>query len=233
MGRAAQYLQKNDGIPMTNPSPKTYSPAATTLRQHLAQCKLVAILRGLTSAEAHPVGEVLWQAGFRIIEVPLNSPSPLESIQILRQSLPHALVGAGTVMTVTDVQAVYDAGGQLIVSPNCNVDVIRAAVDLGMVCLPGVVTPTEAFAALDAGAQGLKFFPADLVPPSAVKAMRAVLPPDCLLIPVGGITPSNMPAYLQAGANGFGMGSNLYTAGKSLAAIRLSAIALTAAAFIA
>ena len=214
---------------IASPIPVTsYSPAATQLRRHLAECKLVAILRGLTPAEAKPVGEVLWQAGFRIIEVPLNSPSPLESIHILRQSLPHALVGAGTVMTVADVQAVHGAGGQLIVSPNCNVDVIRAAVGLGMVCLPGVVTPTEAFAALDAGAQGLKFFPADLVPPSALKAMRAVLPADCLLIPVGGITPANMPAYLQAGASGFGMGSNLYTAGKALDAIRQSAIELIA-----
>jgi 2-dehydro-3-deoxyphosphogalactonate aldolase len=207
---------------------KTYTPAALTLRRHLADCKLIAILRGLTPAEALPIGDVLWQAGFRIIEVPLNSPSPLESLHILRQSLPHALVGAGTVMTVADVQAVHDAGGQLIVSPNSNVDVIRAAVGLGMVCLPGVVTPTEAFAALDAGAQGLKFFPADLVPPSAIKAMRAVLPTDCLLIPVGGITPTNMPAYLQAGASGFGMGSNLYTAGKSLEVIRQSAIDLIA-----
>lgn len=205
-----------------------YTPAASTLRRHLADCNLVAILRGLTPAEALPVGEVLWQTGFRILEVPLNSPSPLQSIHILRQSLPQALVGAGTVMTVADVHAVHGAGGQLIVSPNCNVDVIRAAVDLGMVCLPGVVTPTEAFAALDAGAQGLKFFPADLVPPSAVKAMRAVLPADCLLIPVGGISPANMPAYLQAGASGFGMGSNLYTAGKALQAIRQSAIELIA-----
>ena len=213
---------------MTSNTPTSYTPAATALRQHLAQCKLVAILRGLTPAEALPVGEVLWQAGFRIIEVPLNSPSPLESIRILRQSLPQALVGAGTVMTVADVHAVHGAGGQLVVSPNCNVDVIRAAVGLGMVCLPGVITPTEAFAALDAGAQGLKFFPADMVPPSAVKAMRAVLPFDCLLIPVGGISSSNMPAYLQAGASGFGMGSNLYTAGKTLDAIRQSAIKLIA-----
>ncbi len=213
---------------MTSNTPTAYSPAATALRQHLAQCKLVAILRGLTPAEALPVGEVLWQAGFRIIEVPLNSPSPLQSIQILRQALPQALVGAGTVMTVADVHAVHGAGGQLVVSPNCNLEVIRAAVGLGMVCLPGVITPTEAFAALDAGAQGLKFFPADMVPPSAVKAMRAVLPTDCLLIPVGGISPSNMPAYLQAGASGFGMGSNLYTAGKALEAIRQSAIELIA-----
>jgi 2-dehydro-3-deoxyphosphogalactonate aldolase len=216
---------------MTIQTPQTflpYSSAASTLRRLLADCKLVAILRGLTPAEALPVGEVLWQAGFRIIEVPLNSPSPLESIHILRQSLPQALVGAGTVMTVADVHAVHAAGGQLVVSPNCNVDVIRAALGLGMVCLPGVVTPTEAFAALDAGAQGLKFFPADLVPPSAVKAMRAVLPADCLLIPVGGISPANMTAYLQAGASGFGMGSGLYTAGKSLDAIRQSAIELVA-----
>ena len=213
---------------MTNNTLTTYTPAAATLRRHLADCKLVAILRGLTPAEALPVGEVLWQAGFRIIEVPLNSPSSLESIKILRGSLPQALVGAGTVMTVADVHAVHGAGGQLVVSPNCNLEVIRAAVGLGLVCLPGVVTPTEAFAALEAGAQGLKFFPADMVPPSAVKAMRAVLPADCLLIPVGGISPSNMPAYLQAGASGFGMGSNLYTAGKALEAIRQSALELIA-----
>jgi 2-dehydro-3-deoxyphosphogalactonate aldolase len=213
---------------MTSSTPKPYSPAAALLRQHLAQCKLVAILRGLAPTEARPVGEVLWQAGFRIIEVPLNSPSPLESIEILRHSLPHALVGAGTVMTVADVHAVHGAGGQLVVSPNCNTEVIHAAVGLGMVCLPGVITPTEAFAALDAGAQGLKFFPADMVPPSAVKAMRAVLPADCLLIPVGGVNPTNMPAYLQAGASGFGMGSNLFTAGKTLEAIRQSAIELIA-----
>ncbi|MDO8458872.1 MAG: 2-dehydro-3-deoxy-6-phosphogalactonate aldolase [Burkholderiaceae bacterium] len=216
---------------MTTATPvpvNTYSPAATALRQHLAECKLVAILRGLTPVEAQPVGDVLWQAGFRIIEVPLNSPSPLESIQILRKSLPQALVGAGTVMSVADVHAVHSAGGQLIVSPNCNVEVIRAAVGLGMVCLPGVITPTEAFAALDAGAQGLKLFPAEMVPPAAVKAMRAVLPADCLLIPVGGIGVHNMAAYLQAGASGFGMGSGLYTAGKTLEAIRQSAIELIA-----
>lgn len=217
---------------MTTKTSKTsisYSPAATALRQHLAECKLVAILRGLTPAEAQPVGDVLWQAGFRIIEVPLNSPSPLQSIQTLRQAYPDALVGAGTVMTTDDVHAVHGAGGQLIVAPNCNPQVIRAAVDLGMVCLPGVVTPTEAFAALDAGAQGLKIFPAEMVPPAAIKAMRAVLPADCLLIPVGGIGVHNMAAYLQAGASGFGMGSGLYTAGKALDAIHQSAIELIAA----
>lgn len=211
-----------------SPAPVSYSAAASTLRRQLAQCRLVAILRGLTPAEALPVGEVLWQAGFRIIEVPLNSPSPLQSIQALHQAYPDALVGAGTVMTPDDVHAVHATGGQLIVAPNCNPLVIRTAVDLGMVCLPGVVSPTEAFAALDAGAQGLKFFPAEMVPPSAVKAMRAVLPADCVLIPVGGIGAHNMAAYLQAGASGFGMGSGLYTAGKALSAIRQSAIELIA-----
>jgi 2-dehydro-3-deoxyphosphogalactonate aldolase len=131
-------------------------------------------------------------------------------------------------MSVADVRAVHGAGGQLIVSPNCNAEVIRAAVGLGMVCLPGVVTPTEAFAALDAGAQGLKLFPADMVTPNALKAMRAVLPSDCLLIPVGGISTKNMATYLQAGASGFGMGSNLYTTGKSQESIRQSAIELIA-----
>ena len=211
----------------SSPNSCVSTAAAATLRQQLAQFRLIAILRGLSPDEALPVGAVLSQAGFRIIEVPLNSPSPLQSIRALCRAYPDALIGTGTVMTPDDVHAVHDAGGQLIVAPNCKPALIHTAVDLGMVCLPGVATPTEAFAALDAGAHGLKIFPAEMVPPGAVKAMRAVLPADCLLIPVGGIGMHNMAAYLQAGAGGFGMGSGLYQPGKSLDEIRQDAIAMS------
>jgi 2-dehydro-3-deoxyphosphogalactonate aldolase len=201
----------------------------TVLRQHLAQCPLVAILRGISPAQAVPVGQVLWDAGFRVIEVPLNSPEPLRSIALLRQALPDALIGAGTVLSIADVHAVKAAGGQLVVAPNCNLQVIRAAVDAGMVCLPGVATPTEAFAALEAGAHGLKIFPAEMVPPSAIKALRAVLPADCIILPVGGIGLHNMAAYRQAGANGFGLGSALYHSAMALHDIKINAINLIAA----
>jgi 2-dehydro-3-deoxyphosphogalactonate aldolase len=212
----------------TSPS-STACTASAALRHHLRQCPLIAILRGILPAEALPVGTALWNAGFRIIEVPLNSPSPLLSITTLRQAFAQALVGAGTVMTTDEVQAVKDAGGQLVVAPNCNPTVIRAAVDAGLVCLPGVATPSEAFAALDAGAHGLKVFPAEMVPPAAIKALRAVLPADCLLIPVGGISVHNMAAYSQAGASGFGMGSALYRSGKTVTDIQRDAIELIAA----
>ncbi len=203
-----------------------------TLNSFLVQCPLVAILRGLTPDDAVAVGQTLWSAGFRIIEVPLNSPQALRSIALLRQALPQALVGAGTVLSTDDVHAVQASGAQLVVAPNFNAQVVRAAVDAGMLCLPGVATPTEAFAALDAGAHGLKIFPAEMVSPAAVKAMRAVLPTDCLLVPVGGISVHNMAAYRQAGAQGLGIGSALYRSGKSLADIQQSAsefIAATAA----
>jgi 2-dehydro-3-deoxyphosphogalactonate aldolase len=190
---------------------------------------LVAILRGLTPAEALPVGDALNQNGWRLIEVPLNSPHPLQSIATLATHLPHALVGAGTVLTVAQVHEVHAAGGQLVVSPNFNADVVRAAVKLGMVCLPGVMTATEAFAALDAGATGLKLFPAEMATPAVVKALRAVLPGNALLLPVGGITPDNMASYRAAGANGFGIGSALYKPGKSVTDIGLSTNAFAAA----
>jgi 2-dehydro-3-deoxyphosphogalactonate aldolase len=199
------------------------------LRQHLAQCPLVAILRGVSPEQAVPVGQVLWDAGFRVIEVPLNSPLPLRSIALLRQALPDALIGAGTVLSVADVHAVKAAGGQLVVAPNCNLQVIKAAVGAGMVCLPGVATPTEAFAALEAGAHGLKIFPAEMVPPAAIKALRAVLPADCIILPVGGIGLHNMAAYRQAGANGFGLGSALYHSAMALHDIKINAINLIAA----
>ena len=139
----------------------------------MSRMPLVAILRGLTPGEAPAIGQALVQAGFLLLEVPLNSPQPLESIRLLAQQHPLALVGAGTVLTPQQVRDVHEAGGELIVSPNFNADVVREAVRLGMVCLPGIITPTEAFAALESGAHGLKLFPAELASPAAVKAVLA------------------------------------------------------------
>lgn len=174
---------------------------------------LVAILRGLQPAEALPVGQALVSTGWTLIEVPLNSPQPLDSIAALASAFPQALVGAGTVLTVEDVRKVQAAGGQLIVSPNFNPAVVREAVRLGLVCLPGVMTASEAFAALEAGATGLKIFPAEMITPAVLKALRAVLPDGAAVLPVGGITPENMRPYFAAGASGFGIGSALYQPG--------------------
>jgi len=179
----------------------------------LAACPLVAILRGLRHTEAPAIGQALVDSGWKLIEVPLNSPRPLESIATLAAAFPQALVGAGTVLTPQQVREVHAAGGELVVSPNFNGDVVREAVRLGMICLPGVLTASEAFAALDAGASGLKLFPAEMIPPGAVKALRAVLPPATLLLPVGGISTANMGIYRSAGADGFGIGSALYKPG--------------------
>jgi 2-dehydro-3-deoxyphosphogalactonate aldolase len=189
----------------------------------LAACPLVAILRGLTPSEAMPVGEALVSQGWTLVEVPLNSPEPLQSIATLSKAFPNALVGAGTVLKPEQVAAVRAAGGRLIVAPNFNAEVVREAVRLGMVCLPGVMTATEAFAALHAGATGLKLFPAEMVAPAVVKALRAVLPPQALLLPVGGITPANIGAYRAAGANGFGIGSALYKPGMPAAEVKNNA----------
>lgn len=196
---------------MTTPQEKFQAAAASL--------PLVAILRGLSPAEAPSVGDALLEAGFRLIEVPLNSPEPLKSIELLRQRLPQALVGAGTVLSVQQAREVHGAGGELIVSPDCKPAVIAESVKLGMVSLPGVMTPTEAFAALDAGATGLKIFPAELASPAVVKALLAVLPPGTPIMPVGGISPDNMDAWRAAGAAGFGIGSSLYKPGKSAAAV--------------
>jgi len=195
----------------------------TKLDAAIHRLPLVAILRGLTPADAPSIGAALDGAGFSLIEVPLNSPQPLVSIATLVAQLPNALIGAGTVLTTAQVREVHDAGGQLIVSPNFDADVVRLAVQLGMVCLPGVMTPTEAFAALAAGASGIKLFPAELVPPAGVKALRAVLSADTLVLPVGGITPQAMAAYRAAGANGFGLGSALYKPGDDAAAVAAAA----------
>ncbi|MEO7939910.1 MAG: 2-dehydro-3-deoxy-6-phosphogalactonate aldolase, partial [Burkholderiaceae bacterium] len=164
-----------------------------------------------------------------LLEVPLNSPQPLDSIGQLARAHPQALVGAGTVLTAQQVEQVHAAGGQLIVAPNFNAEVVRAAVALGMVCLPGIATPTEAFAALQAGAHGLKLFPAEAASPAVVKAMLAVLPAGTLMVPVGGITAGTMGPWLAAGAQGFGLGSALYSPGKSADAVRQSATAFVAA----
>jgi 2-dehydro-3-deoxyphosphogalactonate aldolase len=187
----------------------------TLLSQALAQLPLIAILRGLTPTEAPTIGQALVDSGFVIIEVPLNSPDPLASIRALTDKFPQTLIGAGTVLNTAQVQQVHAAGGRLIVAPNFQPAVVALALQLGMVVLPGVATPSEAFAAIEAGAHGLKLFPAELITPSVLKALRAVLPPSMPLLPVGGITPDNMAAYRAAGASGFGLGSALYAPGRT------------------
>jgi 2-dehydro-3-deoxyphosphogalactonate aldolase len=186
------------------------------LHRYLAECPLVAIIRGVTPAEAEAVGRAIFDAGIRIIEVPLNSPEPFDSIRILSQALGEdALIGAGTVLTTDQVAQVRSAGGSLVVSPNTNPAVISATVAAGMASSPGYFTPSEAFAALEAGADALKLFPAENASPSLVKAQRAVLPKDVPLLVVGGIAPDNMQPWTQAGADGFGLGSGLYRPGQS------------------
>jgi 2-dehydro-3-deoxyphosphogalactonate aldolase len=185
---------------------------------------LVAILRGLTPAEVPAIGPILFDAGFRLIEVPLNRPSALDAIRALKEIAPqNALVGAGTVLTRGDIDAVKHVGGQFMVSPNCEPDVIRYSVQNEMLALPGVATPTEAFKALEAGAAGLKLFPAEMIPPAVVKSLRSVLPERTPLLPVGGVTPSNMAAYVDAGADGFGIGGQLYRPGTEPAAVKRAA----------
>ena len=178
--------------------------------------ELVAILRGLQPKEALPILSVLVEAGVRSIEVPLNSPDPLESIRLMAENASDGVtIGAGTVLSVNDVQSVADAGGQLIVSPNMDVEVIRKAKDLGLEVLPGVATPTEAFAALKAGADGLKLFPAFLTGPSGLASMRAVLPDGVRVLAVGGVGSEDFRAWLEAGASGFGIGSHIFKPGDT------------------
>jgi len=175
---------------------------------------LVAILRGVQPHEVEGIAHAVYNAGFRIIEVPLNSPQALESIRLLSKSLPaDAVLGAGTVLSVNAVDEVQAVGGRIIVMPHADVAVIKAAKANGMACVPGVATPTEAFAALHAGADALKLFPAELITPTIMKAMRAVLPAETRLLPVGGVTPDNMGPFRAAGAAGFGLGSALYAPG--------------------
>jgi len=197
--------------------------------QALRTLPLVAILRGLPNGDALAIGAGLAAESWRLIEVPLNSPQPLASIEAMSAALPDALVGAGTVLTTAQVRDVHAAGGRLVVAPNFDAEVVRAAVQLGMVCLPGVATITEAFAALAAGASALKLFPAEMLTPPVVKAWRAVLAPDTVLLPVGGITPAGMAAYRAVGANGFGLGSALYKPGQDAATVGAQARAFIAA----
>jgi 2-dehydro-3-deoxyphosphogalactonate aldolase len=200
------------------------------LRSYLEPLPLIAVLRGITPEEIGPVSVALTGEGFRILEVPLNSPRPLESIRRLATAAgEHCLVGAGTVLAVEDVARVREAGGRLIVMPHGDVAIVREAKQQGMICVPGVATPTEAFAALAAGADALKMFPADQLPPGALKAWRAVLPSGTLVFPVSGIKPDNMAPYWAAGADGFGTGSNLFSPGAPVDAIRRVAAAYAAA----
>ncbi|WP_225781692.1 2-dehydro-3-deoxy-6-phosphogalactonate aldolase [Xenophilus sp. Marseille-Q4582] len=205
------------------------SPVHTAFSAAMRDLPLIAILRGLTPAEAPDVGAALVDAGFQLIEVPLNSPEPLRSIEALRARCAQALVGAGTVLGADEVQAVHGAGGQLIVSPNFEAAVVRESAHLGLVSLPGVMTPTEAFGALAAGATGLKLFPAELASPAVVKALLAVLPAGTPLMPVGGIAPENMANWRAAGAAGFGIGSALYKPGKPAAQVHADALRFVAA----
>lgn len=196
------------------------------LDRYLANLPLIAILRGITPDEAEPIGLALFEAGFRVIEIPLNSPDPLRSIERLSRSLgDQALVGAGTVLKPEQVSTVADAGGRIIVSPNANIQVIEATARSGLVSAPGVATPTEGFAALDAGAHALKLFPAESIGPAVVKAWRAVVPREVPLMPVGGITPNNMQDFIAAGATGFGLGSALYKAGMDVDTVAANAAA--------
>jgi 2-dehydro-3-deoxyphosphogalactonate aldolase len=190
---------------------------------------LIAILRGLKPTEADAIGDVLVEAGFRLIEVPLNSPRPFDSIARLRKRLPQAMIGAGTVLTAAEARQVADAGGELVVAPNFEREVVLETVRLGMVSLPGIMTPTEAFSALAVGAHGLKLFPAELASPAVVKAMLAVLPKGTPMIPVGGIAADNLAGWWMAGAAGFGLGSSLYKPDDDAATVGAKAAAIVSA----
>lgn len=201
------------------------------LRAALSYCPIVAILRGVKPDEVEGIGDALIEAGITVVEVPLNSPQPFESIKRLAaRHGHHALVGAGTVLEAADVARVKEAGGQLVVAPNFDADVVRAAKATGLASLPGVMTPSEGFAALKAGANGLKLFPAEIIPPAVFKAWRAVFPADCLMLAVGGVGVDNIKTYADAGASGYGIGSALYKPGRPAAEIGPLARALAAAA---
>ena len=192
--------------------------ARELLHRYLDECPLVAIIRGVTPDEVEAIGDAIQEGGIRLIEVPLNSPEPLKSIERLAKRFGEdMLVGAGTVLEPTDVGQVWDAGGRLIVSPDTNVEVIAATAAVGLVSSPGYFTPSEAFTAIRAGATALKLFPAEAASPAVLKAQLAVIPRDVPILPVGGIKPDNMRPWLDAGATGFGLGGGLYQPGQSAA----------------
>ena len=202
----------------------------TSFRTRLQRTPLVAILRGITADEAEPIGATLVEAGIEIIEVPLNSPAPFASIERLARAFGEtALIGAGTVLRPEQVDAVFEAGGHLIVMPHSDDTIIRRAKTRDLTCIPGFATPTEAFGAIFAGADALKLFPAEGSSPSVLKSLRAVLPPDTPLIPVGGIDEARFESWLRAGAAGFGVGSALYRPGIERLELRSRAQKLTAA----
>jgi 2-dehydro-3-deoxyphosphogalactonate aldolase len=192
--------------------------AKELLQHYLDQCPLIAIIRGVTPDQAEAIGDSIFEGDIRIIEVPLNSPDALKSIELLARRLgERALIGAGTVLTAADVRRVQDAGGRIIVSPDTNTEVISAAADAGLVSSPGYFTPSEAFTALRAGAHALKLFPAEAASPAVLKAQLAVIPKGVPVMVVGGVNPDNMQPWIEAGAAGFGLGSGLYKPGQSAA----------------
>lgn len=197
---------------------------------HIRRCPVIAILRGITPDEILPVGRALMECGINVIEIPLNSPEPFESIHRLSADVGDgAIIGAGTVLRVEDVEAVQAAGGQLVVSPNTDHKVIAATVALGMISVPGYYTPTEAFAAIHAGAHAIKLFPAEAAAPSVVKAQRAVLPAGFPLFIVGGVQADDAMKWLSAGASGFGLGGALYRPGYSAEQVKEAASQFVAA----
>ena len=202
-----------------------------TFTDMLAAHPVIAILRGLTPEEAPAIGDALLDAGVRILEVPLNSPRPFESIAILaRRCGADALVGAGTVMSAEDVARVSEAGGRLAISPHLDVAVVAAAKAAGLVAIPGAFTPSEIFAALRAGADAVKLFPAELIGPEGLRALRAVVPAGVALIPVGGVSAATMPEWRAAGASGFGVGSALFRPGRAATEVAALARAMVGAA---
>jgi 2-dehydro-3-deoxyphosphogalactonate aldolase len=204
--------------------------ALDLFRTKLAEAPLIAILRGVKPDEIIAIGDALVDAGIGIIEVPLNSPEPFRSIEALAAHLgDKAIVGAGTVLTVEQVHQVAVAGGRIIVSPSTDIDVIAASVAAGLVSAPGYFTPSEGFAALKAGAHTLKLFPAEAASPAVVRAQRAVLPKDLPLLIVGGVTADDVGKWLDAGANGFGLGSALYKPGQTAEQVGRQAHAFVAA----